>query len=92
MKQQMFAIYDEKAECYKPPFYLPTVGLAIRSFTDLCNTPETTINMYPSDFKLYKLGTFDDNTGLIDQLIPAQLIGNASEYKTKPQSNNDKKI
>jgi len=46
--------------------FVPSVGVAIRSFSDEVNRkdPENQLFNHPDDFDLYELGEFDDNTGL----------------------------
>jgi hypothetical protein len=46
--------------------FVPSVGVAIRSFSDEVNRkdPENQLHNHPDDFDLYELGEFDDNTGL----------------------------
>lgn len=65
MKTIGFSIYDAKAECYGPPFFAPAVGQAVRHFGDLCRDPQSSIAKHPDDYRLYKIGEFDDSTGVI---------------------------
>jgi hypothetical protein len=46
--------------------FVPSAGVAIRSFSDEINRNNADNQLYnhPDDFDLYELGEFDDNTGL----------------------------
>lgn len=74
MTQNIYAIYDEKAEAYNAPFPLSTDGLAKRSFEMACTNPSTDLYKYPGDFKLYCIATWNDNTGSFENVIPAKFI------------------
>lgn len=78
---KMFSIYDAKAEAFSQPFFVPTKGLAIRSFTDAANDPKTNIHLYPEDYTLFELGEFDDAKALFVPLSTPNPIGLAIEFK-----------
>lgn len=86
MKTNMFGIYDTKACLYGPPFFAPTVGAAVRSFSDLANDKQSSINKHPSDYVLFQLGVFDDNDGSVVSCSPARNLGLASDYIEKVKS------
>jgi hypothetical protein len=70
----IYAIYDLKAEAYGRPFFLEADGLAIRSFAEATLNPQTEISKYPEDFRLFKMGTYDDSNGNIKSMIPKVLV------------------
>ena len=74
MTQNIYAIYDEKAEAYNAPFPLATDGLAKRSFEMACTNPATDLYKYPGDFKLYCIATWDDSKGTFENVVPAKFI------------------
>lgn len=82
MIQKIYAIRDIKAAHYGIPFFLPSNGIAIRSFSDLANDPKTTINKHPDDFQLFVIGEYDDNSGELVSLKP-EFLSNASEFTQK---------
>jgi hypothetical protein len=65
MKMVICSIRDSAADAYGRPFFLPSVGVAIRSFTDEVNrsSEDNQIYQHPEDFDLFELGEFDDTTG-----------------------------
>ena len=77
MKMVICSIRDSAADAYGRPFFLSSVGVAIRSFTDEVNrsSEDNQIYQHPEDFDLFELGEFDDTTGrfvLLD--VPKQLV------------------
>ena len=76
MKMVICSIRDSAADAYGRPFFLPSVGVAIRSFTDEVNrsAEDNQIYQQPEDFDLFELGEFDDATGKFALLdVPKQL-------------------
>ena len=76
MKMVICSIRDSAADAYGRPFFLPSVGVAIRSFTDEVNrsAEDNQIYQHPEDFDLFELGEFDDATGRFTLLdVPKQL-------------------
>lgn len=63
MKLIALAVWDDKAEAYLPPFFVAAPGQGIRLFTDGCNDKESPFGKHPSDYRLYRLGEFDDSSG-----------------------------
>jgi len=66
MKLVLCSVKDRAADAYGRPMFVPSVGVAIRSFSDEVNRKdqENQLFNHPDDFDLYELGEFDDNTGL----------------------------
>lgn len=69
-KVKIFAIYDNQAETFGRPFFMLTEGLAIRGFVEAASDPQTDFAKFPSDFILYEIGDYDENTGLIESIDP----------------------
>ncbi|QXP07884.1 MAG: nonstructural protein [Arizlama microvirus] len=83
---KIFAIFDIKANAYLQPFFLPTNGMAIRSFETACNDNTTQFNRHPMDYTLFELGSFDDSSGALNSLSVPIPLGSAKEYiKPSPQ-------
>lgn len=76
MIQRIFTIFDEKANAYLPPFFLPTSGMAVRTFTTCLRSPDHQFGLHPEDYTLFDLGAFDDNTAQIDLSAGTKMIGN----------------
>ena len=75
MKMQIMCVRDIKVGAYGTPFYCPTLGAGERSFNDAINNPnkDSDISKHPTDFELYHLGIYDDESGEF-QTIKPQII------------------
>jgi len=67
MIQLIFSVKDRAADAFGRPLFVPSAGLAIRSFSDEVNRDAADNQMFhhSDDFDLYELGSFDDSTGMI---------------------------
>ncbi len=71
MKLRVFSVFDVKAKAYLPPFFMPEQGQATRVFSDCVNKPDHQFGAHPSDYSLFEIGDFDDNSG---QLVPCNPV------------------
>lgn len=74
-----FAVCDLKADIFNSPFFFPAIGQAVRAFADLANDNQSSVSRHPEDYKLFHIGEYDDQTGILTSITPAPL-GVASEY------------
>ena len=76
MKKVVCAVRDVAAETYGQPFFVNAVGAALRSFKDEVNrkADDNMLYQHPEHFSLHQLGTFDDETGILEQSGPRLLI------------------
>jgi hypothetical protein len=67
MIQIICAVKDRAADAFGRPLFVPSIGLAVRSFSDEVNRsdPENQMFNHSDDFDLYEIGVYDDNTGII---------------------------
>lgn len=75
MKYKIFSIRDRAIDSFGQPFYAPTVGGAIRSFSDEINRAAENNQLYKhsEDYDLYSLGEFDDQSGEFTTSKPSQV-------------------
>lgn len=66
MRNNVYSVYDQKAKVFCQPFCSLNDETALRAFAYSANDTSTEIGRYPSDFDLYNLGFFDDQTGKFD--------------------------
>lgn len=62
MLNNMYAIYDSKAEYYTQPFLFRNDQEAIRQFTSEAQNPESKLNKHAEDYTLFLLGEYDQDT------------------------------
>lgn len=75
MRMYVFSVLDKAVQAYNTPFYARTTQEAIRSFGGLVNDTTTNVAQHPSDFVLFLLGEYDDNTGLFVCSEPRRVVG-----------------
>jgi len=84
MKLTLCTVKDRAADAYGRPMFVPSTGIAIRSFSDEINRQSEDNQMYnhSDDFDLYELGEFDDNTGLFSLHDQPKLLTLGKQVKT----------
>ena len=80
MLTKIYAIYDNKAEAFMQPYFAGTPGLALRTFADGVNNPDSIFHRHPNDFVLYEVGVYDDHTGDIQNHEQNINLGMAIDY------------
>lgn len=65
MKLKIYSVYDKKSMVYHPGQYCHNDGHAMRFFAMQFQNPDTVMGKYPEDFDIYRIGEFDDATGLL---------------------------
>lgn len=78
---RIYSVHDNKAKAYLNPFHARTSGEAIRAFQTECKNPQSPFNQYPSDFTLYELGEFDEESASIATHKSPVHLSNASEFQ-----------
>ena len=74
MLQQIFTVYDSKAEMYLTPFYQNTINQARRVFSDIINNHEHQFSKNPEDYTLFHVGEYNDKDASFNMLdTPASL-------------------
>jgi len=79
MQHLLFTVYDEKAEVFTAPFFVPTLGLATRAFADCVNSEDHHFGKHPQDYTLFGLGEFDDSDASFKHKAKKSL-GNGVEF------------
>jgi hypothetical protein len=83
MKLVLCSVKDRAADAYGRPMFVPSVGVAIRSFSDEVNRKDADNQLFnhPDDFDLYEFGEFDDNTGLFTLHEQPKLLSLGKQVK-----------
>lgn len=79
------SVRDRQMDAFNRPFFVPSVGLAIRSFTDEVNrkADNNPMFMHANDFELFRIGTWDEDTALFENLEPPMSIAIAANVLVK---------
>lgn len=78
---KVFSVFDCKASAYMQPFFMASVGEAIRSWQEVSNDGKSTISKYPGDFTLFEIGSYDDQTGSFSMKQSYVNLGTALSHK-----------
>lgn len=81
MELKVYTVRDAKAEAFMQPFFMRTNGEAIRAFIDSVNREDTQFYSHPEDFALFELGTYDEHSGLFENLPQPLSIARAIDHK-----------
>ena len=83
MKLNICSVKDRAADAFGRPMFVPSIGVAIRSFSDELNRSDADNQLYnhSDDFDLYEFGVFDDNTGLFDLYDQPKLLSLGKQVK-----------
>lgn len=74
MKLGVYAIRDAAIKCFVRPFYARSDAEAVRSVSDVCKDSTHPFSQHPEDYEVYKLGEFDEETGLFAVGAPVGLV------------------
>lgn len=80
MSKSVVAIRDLKASAFLYPHFEVSDGVSVRSFGDSVNDERSLISQHPQDYQLFKVGEFDERTGLITPLLTPELLASAIEF------------
>jgi hypothetical protein len=66
------AVKDRAIGSFNRPFFVPSIPMAVRSFTDEVNrvAPDNQMAAHPEDFELWYLGNFNEDSGVFGVLDP----------------------
>lgn len=81
---KIFSIKDNMAEAFIPPFFLPKVAMAVRTFNDMLQDPKHQFSKHPEDYYLFHLGELDDQTGVITPSVEPWVIVRGDEQIKQP--------
>lgn len=74
MKHVIMSIFDVKVSAFQRPSFSPTVPAFVRACQDEVNRPDSEMGKHPEDYQIFKIGEFDDESGLLVPLTPPDMI------------------
>jgi hypothetical protein len=83
MIKQVYSFHDSKVCVYHPPMVLLNDGEARRLASDCVNDAQTPMSRHPADFRLVRLGEYDDNSGTLIPLSAPEFVCDLVEFKPK---------
>nr|QJB19783.1 MAG: nonstructural protein [Microvirus sp.] len=70
MITSVFSVHDSKAGAFCTPYYSENNNTAIRDFAYAANDKDSQIGRHPSDYTLFCIGSFDNQTGQLTTIEP----------------------
>lgn len=86
MKNRMYAIRDNVANFFTAPFVSPNDAHATRILALEMYKEDSTIRHYPEQFDLYRLGEYDDQSGIILTEPLPELLCNAASLQKRNEN------
>lgn len=85
MKLKIVSVRDRAADAFMRPFFVPSIGMAVRSFQDEINRQDADNAMFrhPEDYDLYDLGEFDEDTGKFNGVDSPRMLAVGKDYVKK---------
>lgn len=80
------SVFDSKVQCYAQPFFMRTLGEALRGWIEVSNDPQTQISRHPLDFSLMHIANYDESSGQFENLAAPSNLGTAASVKNPPSS------
>lgn len=77
MTYDLFSVRDSKTDFFPPQMHA-SVGDAKRSLAMTVNTPGNMVSFSSKDFDLFRVATFDSQSGEVTPVFPAEFICSAS--------------
>lgn len=66
MALKVYSVHDAKAGCFNRPLFQRSDGEALRAFVDEAGrTGESLVAQHPEDFSLFRIGEFEELTGVL---------------------------
>lgn len=84
MLDQLYAIFDDKSQSYGIPFASLNDDVALR-VTSVTMSRNEILMRYSDDYKLYRLGTFDSDSGHVSGHEPLFVCSLATIIQSDPE-------
>lgn len=89
MKYPIFSIRDHK-EGFSPQLFAnPNEQSAARGFAFMVSNNKSVMGFSPFDYDLYKVGEFDEESGVFEPENPVKFICNGGSVYEKPESESE---
>lgn len=77
---RIFAIHDAKVSAFRHPQFNQFAGDAIRGFQLAAQNEATDLSKFPADYRLYEIGTLNEESGIITPHATPVYLATASDY------------
>lgn len=69
-----YAVYDNKALVYAPPFFAANHAVATRMFGEAVRDPQSYVSRHPGDYVMFCVGRYDDQKGQLMPMVPVEHV------------------
>ena len=76
-------MFDSKAGVYSTPFYSRNSDTALRDFQRAAMEEGNNINIHAGDYTLFRIGHFNEDSGVITPFDGFENLGNALDVRSK---------
>lgn len=81
---KMFSLYDGAAGFYQDPFTARADGEVLRDLGKIAQDPKAgQLHQHPADFTLFKIGEYDNNTGMVTMYETKVNLGTVLDIKNR---------
>lgn len=88
----LYAIKDDVAGTFFPPFTSQNNGTAKRSFGQMVTDERSGLSRNPADYRLFLLGDFDPDDGQLASVNTLELVAQGSEFLSQINQRNNEEI
>lgn len=74
------AVFDNAVKAFSRPFFVRSRGEAMRSFIDECGNEKSELSKHPSDYSLWLIADFDEESGMFTPFSPGEVLLQAREF------------
>lgn len=91
MKMSAYSVFDCTVGVFARPHFLANDPTAMRSFGDAIADESTGLSKHLADYKLFRVGSFDDEAGVFEAMVTPVFICNAVDFQSLVQKKGDVK-
>lgn len=81
---RMYSIRDNAVELFQRPWFARSDGEARRIFGDEACREGSELHKHPTDYALFHVGDWDENTGHVIPVVEVRSLGLAISYQEAP--------
>ena len=78
--KKVFSVFDKKAAVYCNPFVSHSRQVAMRDLEAAVMDPNSQLNKFSSDYELYELGSWNEDTGGMELYPSPEFVVNAGSF------------
>lgn len=88
MNLNVYVVFDKAVGTYERPQFMRSDAEALRAFFAAVDKEDSPFHMHPEDYAFFRIGTYDDQRGLLRPEEPT-CLARAHEYLNSSRSKDD---